>query len=344
MHRSIVATSQETMDTSLAIARTQTLSTMPGPGTSRQLLNVIRLVSKLDLVVLEETGQAEAQKAALELLAQTERVGELLDALLGELEQQESPSAGLAFIARMSVSQKRESLRSAAQQAEFWQLMGAMGSAKREVIRSVDRLLAELSLASGIAYERHVVLDQLQAAIATRAAYHRFRRSFSSDPEGTPEILARRLRSGANTIAVLIGREIYPRTRIGDRAALRSMQSRLRAALASYEPTEAWANDAKRVWCDLSNLSQFFMEVNRRSELMEHDAMLMGDLAGRLERRELDGSGACATAEPLLGRDAEIDALLEARSADANAWATALRSAQATLISRPSFEAPAAFA
>ncbi|MEL7061889.1 MAG: hypothetical protein AAGN46_17820 [Acidobacteriota bacterium] len=164
----------------------------------------------------------------------------------------------------------------------------------------------ELSIASGT-----------EAALAIRRGYGKFRRSINSSSTG--DAVEARLRRGATAIARLIGSNIFLELRAHDRQILMSLQKRIRKWFASDRQSE----DGQRLVQDLVGFGMLLREINRRAELVEHDARLLPELQSLVaqspaDAQPLEDSFLLGRLRRLAGASDSIDRLL-AEPSDASA-------------------------
>lgn len=195
----------------------------------------------------------------------------------------------LAFVARMGLRMRGQSLSRLDPSHPRWEILSAASGALREVIKALGAVDAAICQFEGMPVDTSHLAGELERSLRTRDAYLSFRRDVLGGGPPEPADVDRRLRLAAASIAKLVGREIYPHLRISDRAMLRSIQARIRAFLASPKVTgEERAAEGLRLYQDLASLADLMMGVNRRAELLEHDR----------RTQEQDGGAAKERGEP----------------------------------------------
>lgn len=184
----------------------------------------------------------------------------------------------LAFVARMGLRMRGQSLARLDPERHRWEILSACSGALREVIKALGAVDAAICQFEGMPVDTSHLAGALDRALRTRVAYLSFRSDVLGAGPPEPAEVHRRLRLAAASIAKLVGRDIYPHLRISDRAMLRQIQARIRSFLASpkagdeaREAREAREAEGLRLYQDLASLADLIMGVNRRSELIEHD-------------------------------------------------------------------------
>lgn len=219
--------------------------------------------------------------------------------------------ADLAFMARMELRDTVQALRSLGPADDRWRVLAICDSGLRGLRKSSSAV--ERALAEHAGFEpRLEFVTELHMGRVIRAYYARFRREIEGGGTPEPQDVHRRLLSAAASIAKLIGRDFYGDLRIDDRAELRSLQERLREWLVGVDDHDP--ESGVRLWQDLQGFTVLLAQINRRSELVEHDRALVG---GALE--ELTAKGTLPEEVPadllhrlgrLLGRTDRVDQLL----------------------------------
>jgi hypothetical protein len=245
--------------------------------------------------------------------------------------------AGVAFVAQRGVPSRRQILATVSLERK-WDLVATCSSAVREVLKSASAVELAIATYEDLPATSRYYVTELERALAVRRAYVRFRQDVLS---GGASSGARRLRLAASAIAKLVGRPAYAFARVHDRCQIRSFHARIRELLVEY--TRASANElgpievaASRLSQDLVNLAELMMQINLRAELREHDTTLVtAVVAETAELRDEETPEVLARARPLLGRDAELDALLSRGTASAAELRAVLESCRDSLSRSP---------
>jgi hypothetical protein len=234
------------------------------------------------------------------------------------------PDVGdIAFCAQLELRQRLHRLREVTTSRDAVALLGECDSALRRLFKGLCAI--ESALARKVGSEP--LLDftsELERSLRVRRCYARFTRKILELPPPTPETIVARLRAVGTAIAMLVGQDVYAELRMSDRLQLRLLQRRVLAWLRGAETRDAAGG--LELFSDVTTFLDMLKQVNRRQELVEHDAALAGELLGSL------GPGAPEVPQALLarlgalaGRDASIDGLLgSGQASDAAAWVSVL--------------------
>lgn len=227
-----------------------------------------------------------------------------------------SDVADLAFVARLGLRGRVESLNPLTSETDRWDVIGACGSACREALKSLSALELAICAQEGLSSENSYYGTEISRALRTRLTYASFRGELAgSEPEEPPEI-TRRLRLAAISIAKLIGRDAYPDLRVSDRIQIRGFQTKILSWLRQGEDSASHARAGRRLWQDLVGFGELLQQVNNRAELRNHDRERVDaalDAVARCRTSELGHVDLRSHQEmqSLRGRDAELDELLD---------------------------------
>ncbi|HEX7807821.1 MAG TPA: hypothetical protein VF608_03835, partial [Thermoanaerobaculia bacterium] len=106
--------------------------------------------------------------------------------------------------------------------------------------------------------------------------------------------------------------------RISDRRQLRKLQQRARAWLASDPQTES---EGEHLWQELMAVTSLLMQINGRSELVEHDRRVLQEVCAELRFRNASPESLWPGLASLRGLDLSLDRLLDGRrTTEAQAW------------------------
>lgn len=232
----------------------------------------------------------------------------------------------VAFLARNEMRIKLEQLRNGSHADFFTSLVTLCSSSLRRVSKTAAAVENALCECEGMT-PRLSFVTELLASLEVRRAYAKFRSAVLDPPTPTPQTLRACLQGAGAAIARLLGRDVYRDMRFADRAELRRLQERMLG----------WLNDpgagpaaGQRLWQDLAGFAELLNEINRRSELVEHDR----EVAERAFRLlfEADEAPAAVPKElrapltALFGRSGEIDQMISDQSwDDAEAWGAPLQ-------------------
>ncbi|MBX3248860.1 MAG: hypothetical protein KF901_16915 [Myxococcales bacterium] len=236
--------------------------------------------------------------------------------------------ADVAFLGLSELRQKM-SPRRVAEMSDGWDVVAECGSALRRTIKALTAIEVVLARAEGfeakLGYE-----SEASRSIEVRREYARLRRTIAR--EGAPadtEALRRAFRRVGTAIAMLIGRDVYPDLRIHDRRQLRALQARILDWLRAVDAPIA-ATEGGRLWQDMVGFADLLSHVNRRQELVEHDARMIRKL---LEQEWTATTG--IDLRSLRGLDDELDARIEERASEEVIHPILLRLAKRFQLSMP---------
>lgn len=220
------------------------------------------------------------------------------------------PLSDMAFLAECDLRQQLRRLRAMSSQGSDPMLILAQCESVRglimRVLASIDCLLCELE-------DLTPQLDGLQAqamkvALESRDAYLNFHHGIRSLEQHLADgdyDLGYVLRLAGANLAKLVGREIYRKLRLLDRRQLSTLQARIIRHQREGSEDEL---EARRLWMDITACTQLLGQINRRTELIEHDCEL---LAATLDALDAQPEAADASAlRTLEGRCPDLDALL----------------------------------
>ncbi len=214
----------------------------------------------------------------------------------------------IAFIAQLELRQREERLERLRPGQGTAALLSECDSSLRRIRKAMNAVDAAIAKVAAVP----PLLDftsELQTSLAVRRAYAKFRVRVMAGGDPTPEVLRARFRGAGTQIAKLVGWDIYPELRVQDRLLLRDLQQRMLDWLRAGTDTAAGI----RLWQDLAACVEMFWLVNRRQELVEHDAAILRAVVDRLDAPSLSEEAAHALRE-LEGLDRELDEVLASAS------------------------------
>jgi hypothetical protein len=219
----------------------------------------------------------------------------------------------IAFMVMLEMRQRRERIRLVESSNDEVVLLGECDSALRRIRKGLGAIDVVIARLEGTV----PLLDfssELEQSLLVRRAYGKFRARVAKNGQPGPSELRSRLRAAGTHIAVLVGWSAFPLLRVRDRLQLRRLQRRILDWLRSGDVDEV---AGLRLWQDVAGFVDMLGQVNRRQELLEHDATLVASLAGRLRSTSCRDDDLAAMVLVLRGMDDELDAWLEAPRIDA---------------------------
>jgi hypothetical protein len=227
----------------------------------------------------------------------------------------------LAFMAGMELLEGLTQLdalasKSSSRERLIGQCALCLGKIDKIVTALENGLAPKLGLEAQLSF-----VPQTLASLQVRSAYAKFHLALRVDETPAPAEVLERLRSAATVIAVLAGRDIFWDLRLDDRIALRGLQRRLLNFLCAAHGAET---EGLRLWQDLVGFASLLHRVNQRSELIDHDRILLSSVLRkfRLSPPTLDRLDAAQLQRlaALFGRDKAIDRLIEAKETSISTW------------------------
>lgn len=226
----------------------------------------------------------------------------------------------LAFLAHLELRQRAERLGRVAACRSIIAIVGECDSALRRIRKALTSIDVAFARA-GLAPQSLDFASELETSLSVRRACAKLRARVLGQGEPTDDTLHVRLRGSGTAIAMLVGWEVYPSLRVRDRLQLRELQRRILD----------WLRDGRdvisgmRLWQDLVVFVRMLGQVNRRQELVEHDARVVREQRERLACMFTVPEDVLAVLASLEGLDDEIDGLLQSsRRTNAEAWRAAL--------------------
>jgi len=279
---------------------------------------LVGLVERARAVDVASYEQADSTRIRRELVPQTtvlvKEAINFLECLFDRYDPDQGEGAGasaqaaeriadLSFMARSELRRKLEFLAGLRTGVDTWQVIAVCGRCLGKLARAMTAV--EAALCAHESCEAVLVYDsELAHSLKVRRAYGQLCHDLRN---GKKSSIAESLQSAANSIASLMGHEIYAALRIGDRVQLSGLREHI---FAWQRAPERDLRTGLRLWQDVWGVAHLFLDVNKRQELVEHDRQALAEL-----RRRLDGGGEVTPEvrcllEALLGRDEELDILL----------------------------------
>ncbi len=224
-------------------------------------------------------------------------------------------------LAAMGLRSRQRTLEALGPAAAQWECLAALASAMRAVQKSlgaVDRVLARTC-------ESEVTFDFYAANVAisleVRSLYLAFHAAVKQSAPPTVHDVVGRLRALRGHITQLLSRPIAMHLRVGDRALLVLSKTRIQKWLNGDMTEALHLAEGLRLYQDTANVATMFLDVNKREELVRHDALLARDVLVRLplfgEWHPEERRAAFEKLGAMSGRSAALDALLS-RPTDAS--------------------------
>ncbi len=261
-----------------------------------------------------------------------------LDRIMAE-EKAGTKVADLCFLAQIELGRKRRLLRKIDTETEQFHILYLCASSLRKANKAIKAVENCLGSQEGLE-PRLSFVTELEISLKVRLAYRRFRQATLGDAPANPEDVADRLRTVCTAIAKLRGRDLYLQLRFDDRRELLGLQQRILSWSSDADGGDA--ETGLRLWQDAAMLAHLLARVNHRSELLEHDVGLIAEALDLIS----DGAETPLLADkltPLLGRDDELDQLVESsQAADLDAWQETLTRLQRGLGSNAQMPAASA--
>lgn len=270
-------------------------------------------LSTLDMVALLCGGAAQAPQTEAEAPAE----GDHGDS------RPPAPSEGLrdaVVLARIGLRSRQRSLLALSGGATRLEQLSAAGSALRTIQKSLSAVDHALSDSERIPPSLRFYRDAVERSLLVRQHYVRFQRAVLRSGPPSPSELRGRLRLIGNTITQMLGLDVAAHLRTGDRALLIMSHARIRSWLSQSDNGPAHVTVGLRLWQDLVNVATLLLDVNKREELVQHDARVVSEALRDLPSMEASwsegGQGALVDRlRCMLGRSPPLDAILEGSAA-----------------------------
>jgi len=272
----------------------------------RPMIERLLLVALEDVARLEEAIARDATPSPDDwLLDAGDGAGAAADPRQGEL----LDTCGMI---RLDLSQRLEMLRRD-DEAELWEFLTTCNHARGALIKAAVSLEAAVCARERVPTQLDA-LCEVASALRIRAGYRRLQQALALGGDPERERIGERLATAAQALESLVASALFVELRVADRCQLRRVIERLGCWLESG--VEADPAEGIRLWQDISGLAAMMQLVNNRQDLIAHDRAVLLDALGLLYgSAPLDPVQEARLRERLaaaLGRDAELDALLEA--------------------------------
>jgi hypothetical protein len=217
----------------------------------------------------------------------------------------------VAFLVQIELRQREERLRRVSDASDALAVIGECDSALRRIRKGLGAIDVAIARAES-SVPRIDFSSELEQSLLVRGAYAKFRtRLLSEGTPGTATELYIKMRAAGTHMAVLVGWKAYPLLRVRDRLQLRELQRRILSWLLPERRTDTLAGT--RLWQDITSFVEMLAQVNRRQELLKHDARLVEQTLVLLADRDGTVDEPTLTSlAPLKGMDDELDTWLAA--------------------------------
>lgn len=221
------------------------------------------------------------------------------------------PLIELCEMVHLELSQRLDLLRHD-DGVELWEFLTSCNHARGALIRAGVSIEAAVAACAGQPPQLSV-LDEVAQAVRVRAGYRRLRAALASGGDAEPEQVAGRLAAASAALDEIIASRLFVDLRVADRCELRRARARLAEWFSAGEAADP--RDGIRLWQDLNGLAAMLLSINNRQELIEHDRdLLIETLRQLFHGPDLPPAEEQQLRErltALLGRDAELDSLIE---------------------------------
>jgi hypothetical protein len=185
----------------------------------------------------------------------------------------------IAFMADLELRQRTERLTRVGAAQGAAALLGECDGSLRRIRKALNAVDAAIATAADVP-PRLDFASELETSLAVRRAYAKLRARLVGVGQPTHETMRVRLRAVGTQIASCIGWDVYADMRVGDRLVLRDIQRRVLEWLRGGN--DATPAAGMRLWQDLAGCLEMLGLVNRRQELVAHDAAVVRDTIARL--------------------------------------------------------------
>ncbi|MBL8151441.1 MAG: hypothetical protein JNN15_16070, partial [Blastocatellia bacterium] len=245
----------------------------------------------------------------------------------------------LVWVARWEMKERVENIQRAKAQSDRCLLLFESDEALRGLFKSVTAVGVGICQQENLTPQSCIsneAKDSLDLSIKTRRAYTIFQRNVLHLRDETD--VYKNLRKVSKAIAILRGKNVFDQLRFFDRALLKSLQSK----------TIEWLGKADRdpltgamLWQDAVGFAELLGEINKRSELVEHDLSVLQNCYTILTSLvvSLIPEEIVSQLQTVFGRHPELDQLLESKeNRSVKEWQRAIELAMAQ-ISTPETDA-----
>ena len=176
--------------------------------------------------------------------------------------------ADLCFVAGTECRASQRELESLSSESEQFALLVVMERAQSRLSSCLCAVEARLaSLCGHDSRTRHVDLGR--QSLRARNLIARFRGRIGSVPQQAGEGTATMIRATGNSLAWLLGHDTFSSLRASDRLTAKKLHQRTLDWLRAGDSDE---DDGRRLWHDVKAFVQLLGMINRRPEIVLHDA------------------------------------------------------------------------
>lgn len=204
--------------------------------------------------------------------------------------------ADLSFLGRLELEGLATRFADARGKKRVWDVLRYADMAGARAEQALIAIETSIREAENLVARDHGELD-LGPALEVRRQYSILRYEMVRSGELGGEDLRGALERQLARITAFREHATYAQVRVDDRLQIRSLQKRIRTALADSE-----GEDLERLWEDLEAATSLLLQINRRSVLENHDRRILSALGPK--------SVSTRFLTSLLGRSAALDAIL----------------------------------
>ena len=219
-------------------------------------------------------------------------------------------------LARMGLHSRARLLRAVCSGSSRWDALAVIGSALRTVQKSLSAVDRVVSRSEAVMPAVRFHERALQVSLEIRRRYIELAGFVLRGGKPEEHDVRDRLLSASAAISRMLGLPIAVHLRTEDRALLLTSRARLRDWLVRDQRTPEHLTDGLRLWQDVAGVVTMFSEINRREELLQHDAQLVRDVLPDVPRGALLWStdkraSVLRRLTAMRGRSPALDALLD---------------------------------
>lgn len=194
-----------------------------------------------------------------------------------------SSRATVADLCFAGLMETKASLRDLAEAREEDAVEAALESAARKLGRALRAVVSRAVEGTSMPPIPAATTEEIDAALAVRRVYAKFRRGLRRADAATPEGVLRAVQYAAGAIATLTSAAEYGALRSSDRAMLRGLRARAFAWARGARVIE----DGLSVLEDIHTSADLLRGINQRQELRVHDWDTLARLPGARENERV---------------------------------------------------------
>jgi hypothetical protein len=286
-----------------------------------ELVPAVQKIAERGLFVLAEVTSAFPQDDPDIGLPVGDFYRNIDSSMAGEADSGKTPD--LCFIARMEIRTKADALRRSVQKDSegTWEVLAKCGSIVRRLCKALTAVERSICEVGNLQPELDYVTE-IARAVEVRKLYRRFLRDISkAELQSETLEVGERLRRAGNAIARVTGHRMYEALRFSDRYQFHQLHQRI----AAWQREDGKSSEAgSRILKDIHAFGELLIQINNRQELQEHDRALINEIWSAI--LQPDNPQKVLSAEifqrlqGLLGRDQELDGLIERGSDSFEDW------------------------